>query len=64
MNNDLEHVNLSIQAIEMEELQIEAYLRFLSKVVRLTKTTLVIYFHETRIVNATELSNKKSQLKP
>ena len=47
MNNDLKHANLPTQMIEVEGLQIEAYLRLLSKVDRLTKTTLVVYFHET-----------------
>jgi len=59
-NNDLEHVNLPTQIIEVEGLQIEVHLRFLSEVDRLTKTILVVYFHETRIIKAIGLSNQKS----
>jgi len=47
--------------IEVEELQIEMHLRLLSKVDRLTKTTLVIYFHETKEIEVIGLSNQKSQ---
>ena len=62
--NDLEHVNLPMQTIEVEGLQMKMHLRLLLKIDRLTKTTLVIYFHETKEIEATLLSNQKSQLKP
>jgi len=62
--NDLEHVNLSMQIIEVEGLQIETHPCLLSKVGRQTKTTLVIYFHETKEIEAPRLSNQKSKLKP
>jgi len=59
----LEHVQLPTQTIAVKGLQIETYLRLLSKINRLTKITLVIYFHETKDNEAIGLSNQKSQLK-
>ena len=64
MINDLKHVNLSTQIIELKGLQTKMHLCLLSKVDRLTKTTLIIYFYETKEIEATGLSNKKFQLKP
>jgi len=58
MNHKLEHANLLTQTIELEGLRIETRLRLLAKVAGLTEATLVIYFHETRIVKATGLSNQ------
>ena len=46
--------------VEVEGLQIKMYLRLLSNVDRLTNTTLVIYFHETKVTKATGLSNQYS----
>ena len=62
-NKDLGHANLRTQTTEVEWLQIEAHLRLPSKVDRLTKIILVIYFHETRIIKGTRLSNQKLPIK-
>ena len=60
MYNDLEHADQPTQTIEVEGLQIKMHLRLSSKVDRLTKTTLIIYFHETGVVKDTEFSNQNS----
>jgi len=46
-----------MQKTKMELLQVKAYMRLLSKVIRLTNAILVIYFHGTRIDKAIGLSN-------
>ena len=63
-NHELEHANMLKKTIEIEGLQIKMHLSLLSKVNRLTKTTSVINFHETKVIKATGLSNQNFQLKP
>jgi len=58
MNHELGHANLLKQTIEVEGLQIKIHLRLVSKVNRLTKITLIIYFHETKVIKPIGLSNQ------
>jgi len=39
------------------------HLHLFSKIDKLTKTILFVYFHETRVIKAMRVNNQKSQLK-
>jgi len=51
-----------MQMIKKERFQISAPQFLLLKFTRLTKTSLVIYFHEIRINKGTRLSNLNNQI--